>query len=181
MDLMYLCHINNKFVPDGKIYQTLDWDADHMAIQEIDQTTADQNLLDLFNRIKKDPASSNPISEGDYYDPEIVFFLRNMKTDQQDNAHFLYVLPDQSAYYTYFDTKVLNHGVRWIAYHEDCHSMGFVLPATAESEGYTAEKSKGNLLSLGTNQEFEATVFCGVIPHEEADQIIKKIAKINQK
>ncbi|NLJ17608.1 hypothetical protein [Globicatella sulfidifaciens] len=66
-----------------------------------------------------------------------------MKTDKDDNAYFLYELPDGSACYTHFDTKELGHGVRWIAYHEDCEAKGMVLPATAESEGYTAEMAKG--------------------------------------
>ena len=180
MSLMYLCHVNNKLVPNANIYQSLAWDADHMAIQEVDQSASDSNLIELFNRVKADPSTSNPIPEQEYYDPEIVFFLRDMKIDEDDHAHFLYELPDGSAYYTYFDTKELGHGVRWIAYHEDCEAMGMVLPATAESEGYTAEMDKGNVFTIAPGETFSATVNCGAITQDEKEKIKEKIEKINR-
>jgi len=180
MNLMYLCHVNNKLVLNAKIHQSLAWDSAHMTIQEINQSSSDPNLVELFQRVKEDPSTSNPISNQEYYDPEIVFFLRDMKTDKDDQAHFLYEIPDAPACYTYFDTKELGHGVRWIAYHEDCEAMGMVLPATAESEGYTAEMAKGNVFTIAPGEIFSATINCGAVTEAKKEKIIEKIKKINQ-
>lgn len=178
MNLMYLCHINNKLVPEAEISQTLPWDSAHMKIQALPNNPS-EDLTKLFNRISEEPKTSNPVKEKEYHDPETVFFLRNMNVDKNNHAHFLHVLPDGSADYTHFDADVLNHGVRWIAYHDNCHSMGMVLPSTAESEGYTAEKAKGNLRYLAPTETFDATVYCGAVKAEEASKIRDEIEKIN--
>lgn len=177
MNLMYLCHINNKLIPGAKIYQTLDWDNKHMAIQDL-PVSPNSDLVHLHEKVGKDPSASNPITESEFYDPEICFFLRDMKNDANHFAHYLYELPDGSGDYTYFDSKVLNHGVRWIAYHQDCQSMGMVLPGTAESEGYTKELSKNNLKYLEPMDTFDATVYCGAVNSSEAKNIIKTINEI---
>ena len=179
MNLMYLCHINNKIIPNAKIHQTMDWDKQHMGIQALPANPSPE-LSSLYAKVKENPALSNPIIEGNYYDPEICFFLREMKKDEHNYSHFLHLLPNGEADYTYFNSTILEHGVRWIAYHENCRSMGMVLPGTAESEGFTAELKKNNMCYLEPGQTFDATIFCGALTAKEAKEIQRKIEKINK-
>ncbi|MBG7610121.1 MAG: hypothetical protein IZT55_04560 [Anaerolineae bacterium] len=39
----------------------------------------------------------------------------------------------------------LDKGIRWISRTKDQDALGIVFPATAETEGYLAEKAKGNI------------------------------------
>ncbi len=183
MDLMYMCHVNNNLIPNSKIFQTLDWDIEHMPVRvSIPQyNEPDPNFLKLVEQIQKDVKLTNPVKEEDLYDPEIVCFLRNPNVDEDGFAHFLYVHSDGSADYTNYDASILNRGVRWMVHHSDWQSMGMVLPATAEPEGYLTEKAKGNLRSIDAHGSFIATVNCGALPPDKVNGIVEKIQKINKR
>ena len=118
------------------------------------------------------------IGEGDVYDPEIVLFLRGVQGDENGKAHFLYMHKDGSADYTTYDAAVLNRGVRWMVNHKDWKSMGMVLPATAEPEGYLAEKEKGNVRILPGKETFRADVTVGCLAPEDARRIKHKIETV---
>jgi hypothetical protein len=58
------------------------------------------------------------------------------------------VHPDGSADLISHRPEQLDHGVRWISLTPDQQALGMCLPATAEPEGYHAEKAKGNVRTL---------------------------------
>ncbi|MEG0256801.1 MAG: DUF4432 family protein [Christensenella sp.] len=180
MDLMYMCHVNNAPEAGAEIFQTLPWTSENMVVRvSIPQyNEPDPVFMDLLARVQEDVKVTKIINEGDVYDPEIVLFLRGAKMDEDGKAHFLYVHKDGSADYTTYDASVLNRGVRWMVNHDDWQSMGMVLPSTAEPEGYTAEKEKGNVRSLDGKKTFKAAVTVGYLAAAEAEKVKNKIDRI---
>jgi hypothetical protein len=72
----------------------------------------------------------------------------------------------------------LDHGVRWISRTVDQQALGLLLPATAEPEGYSAEKAKGNIKVLPPGGEFHCEMEVGALTPAEAiemEQAIKNI------
>ena len=81
------------------------------------------------------------------FDPEVVFYI-DYETDGDGWAHSMQVHPDGAADYIRYRPDQLDHGVRWICRTPDQDALGLILPSTAEPEGYTAEKAKGNIKTL---------------------------------
>lgn len=180
MDLMYMCHINNKTEAGAEVFQTLPWTPEHMVVRvSIPQyNTPDPAFMELLGRVQEDVKVTKIIKEGDVYDPEIVLFLRDPRTDENGKVHFLYVHKDGSADYTSYDPRVLNRGVRWMVYHKDWQSMGMVLPSTAEPEGYLAEKAKGNVRSLPPQGIFKSEITTGYMAPGQAEKMKETIEQI---
>ena len=57
-------------------------------------------------------------------------------------------------------------------------AIGIILPATADPEGYTIEKAKGNIRTLQPGDSFSCTLEAGVLSMEEARQMTEKINTI---
>jgi hypothetical protein len=72
----------------------------------------------------------------------------------------------------------LDKGIRWIERTPDQDAIGFLLPATAEPEGYTAEKAKGNLRVLPPSGKFRADIRLGALTVAEASAIENKVTAI---
>ena len=180
MEYMYMCHVNNKIEPGAEVFQTLPWTNENMVVRtSIPQyNEPDPSFMDLLSRVQKDVSVTKIVNEKDLYDPEIVLFLRGVKGDTEGKAHFLYRHADGSADYTMYDAEVLNRSVRWMVFHKEWNSMGMVLPATAEPEGYTTEKQKGNVRELGSYDTFEAELTVGYLNAKQAEEVKAKIEKI---
>jgi hypothetical protein len=104
------------------------------------------------------------------FDPEVVFTIDYL-SDDQGWAHTLQVHPDESADYVAHRPDQLDKGVRWICRTADQEAIGIVLPATAEPEGYLAEKAKGNLKVLPPQGQFSCEILAGVLsPNEVKDK-----------
>jgi len=72
--------------------------------------------------------------------------------DEDGWGHTMQVHPDGRADYVSHSTRQLDHAIRWILRTDDQQAYGMIELATAEVEGYLAEKAKENLkviLSLG--------------------------------
>jgi hypothetical protein len=53
--------------------------------------------------------------------------------------------------------------------------LGIILPSTADPEGYTIEKAKGNIRTLQPGESFACQLEAGVLSAEEAQQMAAKI------
>lgn len=80
------------------------------------------------------------------------------------------VHPDGSADFISHRPDQLDHGVRWISRTPDQDALGLVLPATAEPEGYTAEKAKGNIKMLAGGAEWRCDMEMGALSPGEAQE-----------
>ena len=59
-------------------------------------------------------------------------------------------------------------------------ALGLLLPATAEPEGYTAEKAKGNIKVLPPGGEFRFSLETGALSPAEAKEMEAKINQIKE-
>ncbi len=180
MELMYLCHINNDTAAGGEIFQTLPWDAQHMELRySLPQTVqADDGFAAFLDRIQGDVGVTRHIRPEDAYDPEVVFFLHGPQTDDEGWAHFMYVHPDGSADYTAYKPQQLDHCTRWIVRAGERSALGLAMPATADAEGYLAEKKKGNIKIIPPRGCFSAGFRTGYLNPEQAARMEDKIRGI---
>jgi hypothetical protein len=74
------------------------------------------------------------------------------------------VHPDGHASYVGHQPDQLTHGVRWISRIPDQDAIGIVLPATAEPDGYIAEKAKGNVKVLPAGESVRYEIEAGRSP-----------------
>lgn len=150
MDLMYMCHINFLPAVNGEIVQAAGWNTRDMIVRSSipSHVKPTPKFLSFLEALGRDPGVTRKLRPEDEYNPEIVFYIQNLKTDAQGLTHMLQKHPDGSSDYVAYDAKLLNHTVRWILSHEDQRVMGMALPATCGSEGYTAEKKLGNVRSI---------------------------------
>ena len=182
MELMYMCHINNRAVAKGKIVQTMPWTKEHMELRYSLPNTvhADDNFRVFLNRIQSNIQTTEQINEEDVYDPEIVFFMKEPKVDKEGWAHFLFVHPDGSADYTSYKPSELDHCARWIVRTKNKQALGLALPATADAEGYLAEKGKGNIKTISPKNFFETVFRVGYIESKNVASIEQRINEINE-
>jgi hypothetical protein len=88
------------------------------------------------------------------------------------------VLPDGTADYVAHRPDQLDQVVRWIARPADHDALGLALPATAGPEGYTIEKSKGNIKVLAPHGVWRTDLEIGALSAGEAQAMEGKIADI---
>jgi hypothetical protein len=108
------------------------------------------------------------------YDPEVVFYI-NFIADDKGWASSMQVHPDGSADVVRHKPEQLSHGVRWICRTANQEALGFE-PATAEVEGYSAEKAKGYVRVLAAREVFHAEYQMGFLT---AEQTAVECAKIS--
>lgn len=180
MELMYLCHVNYEAATGGEIVQALPWDAQHMALRyTVPQSMqADDGFVQFLQRIQSDVRTTQHIREQDMYDPEAVFYMSGAKNDENGWTHFMQVHPDGSADYISYRPEELDHCTRWISRTKDRSALGLALPATADADGYLAEKRKGNIKVIAPKGSFHTELKAGYLRPEEAVQIRKKIDSI---
>jgi hypothetical protein len=111
------------------------------------------------------------------FDPEIVFTIDYL-ADREGWAHTMQRYPDGSADYIRHRPEQLDKGVRWICRTPDQDALGMVLPATAEPEGYHAEKAKGNIKILPAGASYSVEMEAGVLTPDEAQQMAGHIEQI---
>ncbi|MCL4376939.1 MAG: DUF4432 domain-containing protein [Actinobacteria bacterium] len=146
MELMYLAHINLKPIENGRILQSLGWTKDDLKVRDSipDHVSVPEGYQGFIAKLKEEPSLTRIIKKSDSYNPEIAFFLSKPKTDDKGYAHFLQVHPDGTSDYISYKPEEFDHGTRWFCITDDTQALGLVLPATADAEGYIAEKKKGN-------------------------------------
>ena len=116
----------------------------------------------------------NLLAPGLLFDPEVVFSI-DYVADEDGWAHSMQVHPDGGADYVRHRPAQLDKGIRWISRTADQDALGLVLPATAEPEGYLAEKAKGNIKVLPARGEFRCDLEIGTLPPAETERMEKKI------
>lgn len=88
------------------------------------------------------------------------------------------VLPDGSSDYIRHRPNQLDKVTRWICRTPDQDALGMVLPATAEPEGYQAEKSKGNIKVIPGKGSFKLDLEMGTLNPGEAARVAEIIGQI---
>lgn len=180
MDLMYLAHINFRPVDNSRLAYSAHYDPQHVRVRASIPSHVKPlpGYREFLDELSQDPVKHHVLAPGLAFDPEVVFFIK-YDTDSSGWAHSLQIHPDGSADYVRHRPDQLSHGVRWICRTPDQDALGLVLPATAESEGYTAEKEKGNIMVLGPGEVFHCEYEIGAVTADKVKEIEALINQIN--
>jgi len=164
MEIMYLAHVNFRPVDNGHFVQTAHATAQTMRVRTAipSHVKPTQAYLDFLAALQSDPTQANVLKPGMAFDPEQVFYIDYL-ADEKGWAHSMQVHADGSADYIAHRPDQLEKGVRWISRTPDQDCLGIVLPATAEPEGYTAEKAKGNLKILPGGETWRCDLLAGYL------------------
>jgi hypothetical protein len=181
MELMYLAHINFRPVDRARLVDSVPPEARHMRVRTTlpPQFTPSDAYRALLAAVRADPAIHKVMDPARTIDPELVFAL-DCLADREGWAHSLQLHPGGAADFVSHRPDQLSHGLRWIVRNLDQDALGLLLPATAEADGYTAEKAKGNLRLLPPQGEFRCSYEFGTLEPDEAEQMLRRIDEVMQ-
>ncbi|MFZ1709259.1 MAG: DUF4432 family protein [Anaerolineae bacterium] len=178
METMYLAHINFRPVDNGRLIYSAACTPQTVRVRRSipSHIRPPAGYAEFLEELAQHPERHHVLAPGLAFDPEVVFFIDYL-ADADGWAHSLQVHPDGSADIVSHRPAQLDHGVRWISRTADQDALGLCLPATAEPEGYTAEKAKGHVRQLtgGAALRFEMTA--GYLAPAEAARVIEKIGE----
>jgi hypothetical protein len=176
MDLMYLAHINLRPVDSGRLVYSAHCTPEHVRVRRTipSHVHPPAGYAEFLDELAGHPEKHNVLAPGLAFDPEVVLLIDYL-TDADGWAHSIQVHPDGSADYVAHRPDLLTHGVRWISRTPDQDCFGLCLPATAEPEGYSAEKAKGNVRSLAGGESVRFEMAAGYLTPAEAAQMAEKI------
>jgi len=181
MELMYLAHVNFRPVDNAVLIDTVPDDPRNMRVR----ATLPGNFIPseqhrkLLDEMLADPRRHRTIRPGLAIDPELVLSL-DCRADEAGWAHSLQLLPDGSADFVSHRPRELDHGVRWMSRGGDQDALGLMLPATADPNGYIAEKAKGKLRIVPPQGEFRCELEFGALEKAEAGRLKRQIEMINR-
>ncbi len=180
MDLMYMCHVNFFPADNGELVQTAGWNTEDMVIRSSipAHVKPTPKFLAFMDQLKSTPEVTRILKPEDDYNPEIVFYINNLKADKDGLTHIMQKHADGTADYISYDPSDLNHTVRWILKHEDQRVIGMALPSTCDPEGYTVEKEKGNVRSIPGREEKTFSVSVGFLSAPKAKKMQKNIESL---
>lgn len=176
MEWMYLAHLNFRPVEDAQLIYSAPCTPEHCRVRKSipSHITPPPGYAEFLGELEADPEKHNRFSSSLPFNPEVCFYL-DYVADDGGWAHSLQVLPDGEADYVAHRPEQLDKVIRWIALSEDQAAMGLALPATAEPEGLTAEKGKGNIKALPAKGSVRIDMRAGALGAEMAEEMEKKI------
>jgi Domain of unknown function (DUF4432) len=148
MDLMYMMHINFLPVDDAELADSVSGAGPvRRAVRDYGRTV----------------------------DPELVFDLDG-GANTEGWSHAVQLHPDGSADFVSHRPDELDHALRWLVRNGDEEALGLSLPATAQAEGYAAEKAKGHVKCLYPDARFHCTVELGALTSADAEKLLESMA-----
>jgi hypothetical protein len=179
MEFMYLAHINFRPVDGGRLLYTAQVGPESVRVRQNvpSHIHPKQGYLEWLEELTRDPERHHLFAPGLAYDPEVVFYIDYL-TDESGWAHSLHIHPDGSADYVRHRPDQLPKGIRWISRTPDQDALGLVLPATAEPEGYLAEKAKGNLQIIPPEGRFHFELEIGALTPSETEAAERMVVEL---
>lgn len=180
MEYMYLAHINFLPVDNGRFVYTAKYDPEHVKVRAKFPSfmTPTEKLRNFVGELAEHPELHHEIKPEFTFDPEIVFMI-DYQADEKGWAHAMHVHPDGTADYVAHKPSQLDKGIRWICRTPDQEALGMEA-GTAGTEGYTAEKKKGNVKELGPGEVFFCEFTAGLLERKEAELIEASIRALNK-
>jgi hypothetical protein len=179
MELMYLAHVNFRPVDGGRLVYSALCTPEHVRVRRSipSHIRPLPGYVEFIEELARHPEKHNLLAPDLLFDPEVVFFIDYL-ADEAGWAHSMQVHPDGSADYIRHRPDQLDKGIRWISRTPDQQALGLLLPATAEPEGYLAEKAKGNLKGRPPGGTFRCELEMGALAPAEAEYMEAEIARI---
>lgn len=179
MEYMYLCHVNFRPVDHGRLHYTAPCDTEHVRVR--DNVPAHLNVTQEYRDFLADlaahPEKHNVLHPDLPFDPEAVLFV-DMQSDGAGFAHALQLHPTLDGDLISYRPGELDHAVRWICRTPNQAGLGLVLPATAEPDGYTAEKAKGNVKVLAAGDTYSCDFYTGAVSLPAATRVREHIEAV---
>jgi hypothetical protein len=178
MPLMFLEHVNFIPVDGGRLSQTVVCNPENMRVRANIPSFMEvaPGYREFLKLLQEHPEKHLVFDPALVYDPEVVFYM-NYLADENGWARTMQIHPDGSADLLRHRPEQLNRGVRWICRTADQGALGME-PSTAEVEGFTAEKKKGNVCSLPGGATFSCALEIGVLTDDETRREEKLIEQV---
>ena len=179
MEWMYLAHVNFRPVEQARLAYSAPCDPEHTRVRNVipSHIRPPAGYREFLAELAGNPAKHNVFRNDLPFDPEVCFYL-DYRADAEGWAHSMQVLPEGGADYVAHRPEQLPKVVRWIANNGDQGAMGLALPATAEPDGYTAEKAKGNVRILAPGETTRIELRAGALTPEETGRTSEAIRQI---
>lgn len=179
MEFMYLAHINYRPVDNGRLVYSAQTTPEHVRVRQSipSHVHPGPGYREFMQELGEHPEKHHVLAPDLAFDPEIVFAIDYL-ADVEGWAHTLQIHPDGSADYVRHKPAQLDKGVRWICRTPDQDAIGIVLPATAEPEGYSAEKAKGNIKTIPAGGSYTCEMEAGILSADDARQMAAHIEQI---
>ncbi len=176
MEFMYLAHINFRPVDNGQLVYSAICTPEHVRVRKSipSHVRPGPGYVEYLEALGKHPERHHVLRPELTFDPEVVFSIDYL-ADDAGWAHSMQVHPDGAADFIRHRPSQLDTGVRWICRTPDQDALGICLPATAEPEGYTAEKAKGNIKVLEGGDTFVCEMEAGVLAADAASELAAHI------
>jgi hypothetical protein len=179
MEFMYLAHINFRPTDHGRLVYSAPCTPEHVRVRKSIPSHVHPlpGYREFLADLEEHPEKHNELRPDLLFDPEVVFFL-DYVADGEGWAHTMQVRPDGTADYVRHRPGQLDTGVRWISRTPDQDALGMILPATAEPEGYSAEKAKGNIKIIGAGETVHIDLEMGTLDAYAAAKTAEIIASL---
>lgn len=161
MPLQYLCHMNYAYVDNATMSSNVPDDAFQIR-QTIPAHVHPTPEWSKYNdRLKASGELINKLDDADHYDPEIVFFSKDLRNVTSE-AEFRVNIGNGKNFLTKFDTNQFPIATRWILYNADQQVDAFAIPGTSTPEGKYAAEKAGTLIMLKAQESREFKVTTGL-------------------
>lgn len=176
LPLFYMAHINFRPVDGGRIVYSAPRDRAHVRPRTVlpAHITPKAELVELMERLERDPLSHETLVAGQPYDPEAVFFI-DYTPDGEGYGHTLQVHPDGSADYVRHRPAELPYVTRWISRTPDQDSIAIAEIGSAEPLGYTAAMERGMAVMLPGGKSWRCAWDFGMLPAEQAAPLVARV------
>lgn len=176
MELMYLAHANFRPVDHGELHYTASYDASSVRVRTSipSHISPKPDYMAFIEKLAADPLPHHRMDPALAFDPEVVFSI-DMIADGDGVAHAMQIHPDGSADYIGFRPDQAPICTRWVCRTPDQDGLGIAFPATAEVEGYTAEKAKGHVIELAGGATWNIDIAMGLLTVAEAAGVRDRI------
>jgi hypothetical protein len=182
MEYMYMGHVNFCPVNNSQIVYSAPCTPESTRVSinvpaHIKSSYPIEDFKAFLYALKEEPKKHTVLTSDLILDPEVIFFI-DYQADEEGFAHSMQVHPDGYAHYLKHRLAELPKGVRWMCRTPDQDALGLYLPATAEHQGYLAEKEKGNVQVLSAGGSVEFQIEAGLLDPAEAKTMEDKIQTI---
>lgn len=179
MEMMYMAHVNFRPMDNGRLLYTAPCTLESVRVRRSipSHIKPGPGFREFIDELALHPELHEVLAPGLAFAPEIVFYI-DYNADEDGWAHSLQLHPDGTADYISHRPSQLGKGVRWISRTPDQDCLGIVLPATAEPEGYSAEKAKGNVQVLEGGATWSCDMWAGWLPDDQAAAVAERIATL---
>ncbi|MCA0432179.1 MAG: DUF4432 family protein [Proteobacteria bacterium] len=181
MDLMYLAHANFRPVDNGELIYSAPYTPEAVRVRKSipAHITPKPGYKEFIDELSRNPKLHHVLKPELGFDPEVAFTI-DMKAGKDGHAHALLKRPDGTSDYMRYQPSQCSMCVRWISRTPDQDAIGMAFPATSEAEGFTAEKQKGNFVTVEGGKSWRVDMLIGALDKAETEKVEKEIDKINR-